>query len=118
MQVLIEGPSRRSADVLTGKTCTMKRVMIPNVSVPGCYTGFQHSTAGGHDVMLKAGDYAAVLVHSAGNANLFGEPLARTGICEFVRVHGSTVAIEGCLAHNGHIEDVAGVKEFSLRGSC
>ncbi len=53
--VLVEGPSRRSADALTGRTDTNKRVVFDDVAVPLSF-GTQH----GPTVRLKPGDYVAV----------------------------------------------------------
>ena len=94
-QVLIEGLSRRSRDQLTGKTCTMKRVIIPNMAVASSYKGLlqQHSDCDAK-VMLQAGDYVAVQIQDSGNATLFGRPIARIELQEFVSVHGTTTPVE------------------------
>lgn len=101
-QVLIEGHSRRSADVLTGKTCTMKRIMIPDVPVPRSHLESQQPHAKADLVRLRPGDYAAVLIQAVGNATLFGRPAARTGIHEFMHVFGSTFSVEDGAALQQH----------------
>jgi TRAM domain len=64
MQVLVEGPSRRSSAALTGRTDTMKRVVFDDVEVPATY-----SVAGGSRrgplVRLRPGDYVAVQARSS-----------------------------------------------------
>ena len=73
----------------------MKRVMLPDIPVAAEYddTLQQHQQQGTGRIRLQPGDYVAVLIHGAGNANLFGTPLARTGMSEFARKHGSMVPV-------------------------
>jgi tRNA A37 methylthiotransferase MiaB len=102
--VLVEGESRRSPGVLTGRTCTGKRVFFARESVPeSCAAGHRaaaraeaedEAAARADDeaaVNLEPGDYVAVEVTSATASALQAKPLARTSVAEFVRFHGSTV---------------------------
>ena len=76
--VLVEGPSKRSAADLAGRTDTGKMVVFPDVAVPAAW----HAQDGPH-VRLKPGDYVAVRVEKATAASLTGAPLSRTTLREF-----------------------------------
>ena len=76
----------------------MKRVMFGHAPVAKSYTAFcQQQVLGANSkalpVALQAGDYVAVRIQDAGNANLFGRPLAKTSVAEFVQLHGSTTPV-------------------------
>lgn len=95
--ILVEGPSRRSPEDLTGRTDTYKRVVFPDLVVPSQYhfstsIGMGHSSAPA--VRAVAGDYVAVQIVGAGGGTLQAVPLARTTLAEFVAVHGSAVPME------------------------
>ena len=116
----MEGAAKRQPDDLTGKTCSMKRVIIANrpaapslASLAGSHTAQKlrqqmpwnssldgrrgprmHpniASSSGRVISLVAGDYAAVHVQSAGASTLYVEPIARTTLREFVSVYGSTL---------------------------
>lgn len=92
--VLVEGESRRSSDILTGRTCTGKRVFFSREEVAASYSsvsGRQAAADSTPAVALKAGDYVAVEVVSASTKSLHVNALARTSIAEFVRMHGTTL---------------------------
>ncbi|KAK9823298.1 hypothetical protein WJX72_001730 [[Myrmecia] bisecta] len=107
--VLVEGPSRKSATALTGKTCTMKRVIFDDCLVPASYMQQQQqqhtqslsrtssaqsdgwSHPAGPLVGLRPGDYVAVELQRASTGTLFATPLARTTLQEFVQFHGTAV---------------------------
>ena len=63
LQVLVEGPSKRDASSLTGRTDTMKRVVFPDVPMATAY-GKSDSNSGAGSPLLQAqpGDYVAVEV--------------------------------------------------------
>lgn len=84
-----------------GRTCSMKRVIIPEQPVPASLADLQRhalsssssssSSYAGPVSSLAAGDYVAVLVQQlGGTSTLLSKPLARTSIQEFVAVFGST----------------------------
>lgn len=81
--VLVEGPSRKSSEAqpeLTGRTDTFKRVVFPDMSVPATLVGESSNQL----VHLRAGDYVAVEIASAGGgATLVGKPIARTTMKEY-----------------------------------
>ena len=52
MQVLVEGPSRKSSAQLVGKTCTGKRVVLQQAQTSSCYTA-----AGGSITDLQTGSH-------------------------------------------------------------
>mmetsp|Transcript_6403 Transcript_6403/g.21998 ORF Transcript_6403/g.21998 Transcript_6403/m.21998 type:complete len:623 (+) Transcript_6403:119-1987(+) len=86
--VLVDGPSKRSASELVGRTCTNKRVVIPT-EAPPTYQGLAEG-AGRMSlprVPLVPGDYVAVRVEEAGKT-LRGQALGRTTIADFHSVHG------------------------------
>ena len=116
----MEGAAKRQPDDLTGKTCSMKRVIMANrpvaqslASLAGLHTvqntGQQApwsssldscrgpqmhpnlASSFGREILLAAGDYAAVHVQSAGASTLYVEPIARTTLREFVSLYGSTL---------------------------
>lgn len=90
--VLVEGPSRRSDAVLTGRTDTFKRVLFDDVALPGSLL----RGAGGDPprVRLQPGDYVAVAVDAEqGSGTLRARALARTTLQEFVAVYGSAVPL-------------------------
>ncbi|CAD7700704.1 unnamed protein product [Ostreobium quekettii] len=83
--VLVEGEAKKSEEMLTGRTCTMKRVIFPKISVPAS----QHGCGG--EAVPQPGDYVSVDVVSAQSSTLTARPLARTTLREFHSLHGSTV---------------------------
>uniref|UniRef100_A0A1D2A981 CDK5RAP1-like protein n=1 Tax=Auxenochlorella protothecoides TaxID=3075 RepID=A0A1D2A981_AUXPR len=85
--VLVEGASRRSPAVLTGRTDTFKRALFADVAVPGGLA------PGSRPVRLAPGDYAAVRVVAATGGALRAVALARTTLTEFVAVHGSALPL-------------------------
>jgi tRNA A37 methylthiotransferase MiaB len=87
--VLVEGPSRRSETVLTGRTDTFKRVVFDDIGVCPSLVGLESDSS---RVNLGIGDYAAVkIVDGGGGGSMKGVALARTSIKEFVDVYGSAV---------------------------
>ena len=114
--MLVEGPGKRSPELLTGRTCHNKRVVFPaHAAVPaslaaaragalpsssaldaelGPHAGLCPGLPGmpaGTGVQLVAGDYVAVEVLRAGVQSLGARPLARTTAAEFVARFGSTL---------------------------
>lgn len=87
--VLVEGPSRRSDTMLTGRTDTFKRVVFDDIEMEASLD-VNDARCGGR-VRAGAGDYVAVKIVVGGGGTLKGIPVARTSIREFVSVHGSTV---------------------------
>jgi hypothetical protein len=100
-------------DLLQGRTCSMKRAIIPEQPVPasladlqqhlqGAAAWLQGAAAGpsngssspvysGPVSSLQAGDYVAVYVQQlGGTSTLLSQPLAKSSIREFARVFGST----------------------------
>jgi tRNA A37 methylthiotransferase MiaB len=94
--VLVEGPARRGAGRLTGRTDTGKRAVFADAGVADGYAVGAAGGAGaaGPHVRLAPGDYVAVQVVAAGEATLVVAPLARTTLAEFVAAHGSAVPPE------------------------
>jgi TRAM domain len=63
LQVLVEGPSKRDASSLTGRTDTMKRVVFPDVPMAAAYSiGDGSGSAGAPLLQAQPGDYVAVEV--------------------------------------------------------
>jgi tRNA A37 methylthiotransferase MiaB len=97
--ILVEGPSRKAPQMLTGLTDTNKRVVIEDGAVPPAYSHAAHqhqdaeATAHSSGVRLRPGDYAAVEVTAATGATLHARVLARTTLAEFVLVHGSAAPL-------------------------
>jgi hypothetical protein len=104
--VLLDGRPRRDGQhSLQGRTCSMKRVIIPEQPVPSSLCALQQQFAGlpydaqqqqqlymGPVSSLGTGDYVAVLVQQVvGSSTLISVPLARTSIQEFASVLGSTI---------------------------
>jgi hypothetical protein len=98
LQVLVEGPSKKDAGSLTGRTCTNKRVRIvggTGMSVPQSYADVWRRRPA--ELPLQAtsrlcpGDYAAVEVIAAGAVSLEAIAIAKTSLREFVGVHGATM---------------------------
>ena len=88
----MEGPARRSAGLLTGRTCHNKRVLFAaDAPAPASLAAFQAGAGSAAAVQLQAGDYAAVEVVSAGVQTLNVRPLARTTAGEFLARFGSTL---------------------------
>jgi hypothetical protein len=95
---------------LQGRTCSMKRAIIPEQPLPPSLDHLrqrlalqsQHGAAAaslvagsagdaGPVAHVGSGDYVAVLVtHLAGTGTLLSTPLARTSTAEFVRVFGTS----------------------------
>jgi len=74
-----------------GRTCHNKRVLFAaDAAVPGSLAALRAGPPGA-PVELRAGDYAAVRVTSAGVQSLHAAPLARTTAAEFVARYGSTL---------------------------
>ena len=98
--ILVEGPSRRSSENLTGRTDTFKRVVFPDLAIPGQYYNSDHrkfaiaSSSGLPAVRAEPGDYVAVQITDAGGGTLQAVPIARTTLAEFISVHGSAVPLE------------------------
>ena len=88
--VLVEGPSRRDDDTLTGKTCTGKRVFLPVGSVP---PSLKSSKGQWEQETIQAGDYLAVTITASTAACLTARAASKTTIAEFVEFHGSTTPI-------------------------
>jgi tRNA A37 methylthiotransferase MiaB len=88
--VLIEGASRRSPSILTGRTCTGKRVFLDDAKVCPTY-GPSQAESWQSAVRMQPGDYVAVEIVSGTAAALQAQPLSVTSIAEFVAVHGRTV---------------------------
>jgi TRAM domain len=62
--VLVEGPSKRDASSLTGRTDTMKRVVFPDVPMAAAYGGIDNNGGAGTPLLqAQPGDYVAVEVH-------------------------------------------------------
>ncbi len=103
--VLLEGPARKVAGSWSGKTDTMKKVVVPGAGVPASLADWAAAQAGqaGHSasgaggsgagplVELQAGDYVAVQVEGYSGGMLTARPLARTSIAEFVGTFGATL---------------------------
>jgi hypothetical protein len=103
--VLLDGRPRRDGEnALQGRTCSMKRVIIPEQPVPSslralqqhCSTGLwpdrQQQLYAGPVSSLSTGDYVAVLVREVvGSSTLLSVPLAKTSIQEFAQVLGGTI---------------------------
>jgi TRAM domain len=66
LQVLVEGPSKRDASSLTGRTDTMKRVVFPDMPMAAAYGG-SNSGAGAPLLHAQPGDYVAVEVRKSGD---------------------------------------------------
>ncbi len=64
-QVLVQGPSKRDAACLTGRTDTMKRVVFPDALMPTAYSHLQSGVGGDAAVRSQAGDYVAVEVSTS-----------------------------------------------------
>ena len=61
----MEGPSKRDASSLTGRTDTMKRVVFPDVPMAAAYSGSDSNRGGGAPVLqAQPGDYVAVEVRA------------------------------------------------------
>lgn len=59
----MEGPSKRDASSLTGRTDTMKRVVFPDVPMAEAYgDSSSDAGAGAHLLQAQPGDYVAVEV--------------------------------------------------------
>lgn len=86
--VLVEGPSRRSPSILTGRTCTGKRVFMCDEEVSSSYGPSQPRRSAAR---MQPGDYVAVDIISATGSALQAKALGVTSIAEFVDLHGSTV---------------------------
>eukprot|EP00887_Chlorella_sp_A99_P005723 scaffold1.g5723.t1 len=104
--VLVEGPSRRSPEQLTGRTDTFARVVFDAAPVPASYAAWaaaaaaapggarEAPSAGPPLVELRPGDYVAVQVATATGGSLLARPLARTSLAEFVAAHGSAAPLK------------------------
>lgn len=88
--VLVEGPSRRDNAMLTGKTCTGKRVFLPAGSVPAT---LKSSNGQGEQGTIQAGDYLAVTITASTAACLTARADSKTTIGEFVELCGSTAPV-------------------------
>uniref|UniRef100_A0A383WC25 Uncharacterized protein n=1 Tax=Tetradesmus obliquus TaxID=3088 RepID=A0A383WC25_TETOB len=104
---LLDGRPRRDGQhSLQGRSCSMKRVIIPEQPVPSSLRALQQHCAGlrldpqqqqqqlyaGPLSSLGTGDYVAVLVQQVvGSSTLLSVPLARTSIQEFAAVLGGTI---------------------------
>jgi hypothetical protein len=121
--VLLDGRPRRDGEnALQGRTCSMKRVIIPEQPVPSslralqqhCSTRlwpdpYQQQQQGvyvGPVSSLSTGEYVAVLVREVvGSSTLLSVPLAKTSIQEFAQVLGGTIVsadqAPGWLAQQG-----------------
>lgn len=101
--------------LMQGRTCSMKRAIIPEQPVPASLAALQQhlqatspqqasAAAGSYGSSpvysgpvssLQTGDYVAVYVQQlSGTSTLLSQPLARTSIQEFARVFGSTTPSE------------------------
>ena len=85
--VLVDGPSRKSSEAqpeLTGRTDTFKRVVFPDMTVAASLNADDARQL----VPLRAGDYVAVNIISAGGgATLVAKPIARTTMKEYVNIY-------------------------------
>lgn len=98
MQVLVEGPARRSPALLTGRTCHNKRVLFAaDAAVSESLAALAIGLPGAR-TELRAGDYVAVQVERAGVQSLHARPLARTTAAEFIARFGSTLPGGAALA--------------------
>jgi len=95
--VLVEGLSKRGQEFLTGRTCSFKRVVFPNVALPSMEepplskTSRQFQEPRSCAVSrLVPGEYVAVQVVSATAGTLTCVPIERTSIADFVDKYGST----------------------------
>lgn len=68
LQVLVQGPSKRDAGSLTGRTDTMKRVVFPDVPMAAVYGNGGEAAA--PRVTAQPGDYVAVEVRTAVSVEL------------------------------------------------
>jgi len=91
---------------MQGRTCSMKRAIVPELPVPASLRALQQYAEGlGHHKSsssstpvytgpvssLGTGDYVAVFVQQlSGTSTLLSQLLAKTSIAEFARVFGST----------------------------
>ena len=96
--VMIEGPSRRSPNILTGRTCTGKRVFLADECVSPSYRPSETKELAARAVRMHPGDYVAVEITSATASALQAQPLGLTGIAGFVALHGSTL-VDPLISH-------------------
>lgn len=89
---MVEGPARRSAGHLAGRTCTLKKAVFLDAPLAASL-GDLRSAGAPAPVRLRPGDYVAVRVEEAraGSSTLMATPLARTSIADFQRVFGGSV---------------------------
>lgn len=92
--VLVEGASKRSAQQMSGRTCTNKRVIVSAASSVA-----EYSLRGGRGALtveqapaveIKPGDYVAVRIERANASTLIGIPLGRTSLLRFHQIHGAS----------------------------
>lgn len=97
-----------TVDGVQGRTCSMKRAIIPEQPVPASLAALQQHMGGlsgsssstgssslplydGPVSSLQTGDYVAVLVRQlGGTSTLLSQPLAKTSVREFAQVFGTT----------------------------
>ena len=84
--VLVEGPSKKNPEELTGKTDTSKWVVFDKTRV-GTYAGDERAVAGSSEI--SPGDYVAVRVVGCSTGTLFGECLGKTSLVAFQNFHGA-----------------------------
>lgn len=98
--VLVEGPSKRDASRLTGRTCGNRRVVFDGDG-RGPAGGPAGGIAGGGGLPLRPGDYADVEITGHATNTLWGVSRGRTTLAEFVARHGDTVAERPAAAVGG-----------------
>ena len=85
--VIVEGPSKKNPEELTGRTDTSKWVVFEKAQV-GQYAGDETAPVRGSQD-IKPGDYVAVRVTGCSTGTLFGECLGKTSLVQFQRLHGA-----------------------------
>lgn len=87
MQALIEGFSKKSNSQLSGRTDTMKRVVLDDVAIPSSLVAAAQGNPGQELVRLQPGDYVAVEVQACTSGTLFAKPLCKTTLQAFAKAH-------------------------------
>lgn len=85
MQALIEGFSKKSDAQLSGRTDTMKRVVLDDVAMPSSLEAAAQADPSQELVRLQPGDYVAVEVQSCTSGTLFAKPLCKTTLQAFAQ---------------------------------
>ena len=87
VQVLIEGFSKKSDAQLSGRTDTMKRVVLDDVPVPATLEAANQQASAEQLVRLKPGDYVAVEIYACSTGTLFATPLGRSTLQAFAKAY-------------------------------